>query len=475
MKYFFILGKNPTLSIAEISAVFADARNGEIADKKVFIFETKKKIDAGRAIKKMGGIIKIGIVESAAEENSGALLKIMQEITRPSEKGKFNFGISDYSGRKIYPAPSGPASRDEYGARGRSWVNLKILGMEIKKYLRQQGVSCRWVTSREPTLSSVVVEQNKLTNGGIEFVLIKSPHAPLIKGSAGGIFVGRTLAVQPFKELSRRDYGRPARDEYSGMLPPKLAQIMINMTITPSPRQFGGQVWQGGGCWGGATILDPFCGSGTILTEAMLMGYKNLIGSDVSKKAIGDTKKNIEWIAKNFPASPADGQLSIPNFQLFNISADQISKFIKPNSIDAIVTEPYLGPQRGKMDIAKIKKELEALYSKSLSEFKKILKPGGRIVMVWPAFVLPFVGASADAKALVDKSAGEKISAGEPIFKKNRFDLQRLSPNLNGLKIINPIPENLRKNDIIKLTEKNTIIYGREGQKVWREIVILKK
>lgn len=474
MKYFFILGKNPTLSIAEISAVFADARNGEIADKKVFIFETKKKIDAGRIIKKMGGIIKIGLVESEVEENSGALLKIMQEITRPSEKGKFNFGISDYSGRKI---------------------NLKILGMKIKKYLRQQGVSCRWVTSREPTLSSVVVEQNGLTKEGVEFVLIKSPqmggktpppHISLNKslpalhaqswqaGGAEGILVGRTMAVQPFKELSRRDYGRPARDEYSGMLPPKLAQIMINMAITTSPRQFDGQVWQERDR-DKIIILDPFCGSGTILTEAMLMGYKNLIGSDVSKKAIEDTKKNIEWTAKNFPASPADGQLSIPDFQLFNIRADQISKSIKPNSVDAIVTEPYLGPQRGKMDIAKIKKELEALYSKSLSEFKKILKPGGRIVMVWPAFVLPFVGASADAKALVDKSAGEKISAGEPIFKKNRFDLQRLSPNLNGLKIINPIPENLRKNDIIKLTEKNTIIYGREGQKVWREIVILKK
>ena len=46
----------------------------------------------------------------------------------------------------------------------------------------------------------------------------------IIKG-----FLGQTLVVQPFKVLSKRDFGRPARDDHSGMLPPKLAQIMINL------------------------------------------------------------------------------------------------------------------------------------------------------------------------------------------------------------------------------------------------------
>lgn len=50
----------------------------------------------------------------------------------------------------------------------------------------------------------------------------------------------------------------------------------------------------------GDVILDPFCGSGTILTEAMLINYKNLIGADISPKAINDTKKNIEWIIRNY-------------------------------------------------------------------------------------------------------------------------------------------------------------------------------
>ena len=38
-------------------------------------------------------------------------------------------------------------------------------------------------------------------------------------------------------------------------------------------------------------LLDPLRGSGTILTEAAVMGYQNLYGSDISRKAITDTKE----------------------------------------------------------------------------------------------------------------------------------------------------------------------------------------
>jgi hypothetical protein len=50
-----------------------------------------------------------------------------------------------------------------------------------------------------------------------------------------------------------------------------------------------------------------------------------------------------------------------------------------------------------------------------------------------------------------------------------------LNPDLTGFKIINPIPENLKTNIFIKLTARNTMVYGREQQKIWREIVVLEK
>jgi len=433
MKYFFILGNNPTLSIAEISAVFelnnvAD-RTGQCPAptlmENVLILETNQKFDAQDLIKKLGGTIKIGEIADDAVETRQCLVsesfpsddnqtrhclvstddyineikKIIEtKIKNETPTAKYNFGISNYTNRNI---------------------NTKIIGMELKTWLKEKNISCRFVVSQEKTLSSVVVEQNKLLKSGVEIVIL--PEGKL----------GYTLAVQPFKELSFRDYGRPARDDLSGMLPPKLAQIMINLAVAPFIK--GGE----GIPSDDFVILDPFCGSGTILTEAMLMGFQNLIGSDLSRKAINDTEKNIDWVQKKFLTTNSQ----IPNIQLHNISAPQLSQKIQPNSIDLIATEPYLGPQRGKIDLPKIIGELTALYSAGLKEFFKVLKPGGRVVMVWPVWEDKFF----------------------------------LNPNLNGFKIAKSIPESLRNNPAIKLTARQTIIYGRPGQKVWREIVVLTK
>jgi len=423
MKYFFVLGINPTLSLAELAAVF---NNGEfsLAQKNIAILETDQKIEAN-IIKKIGGTIKFGLIhDKTASLMAQDILKSIATFSKPEKiETKFKFGISFY---------------------GKAKVNLKILGMEFKKRLLQSGIPSRWVVSREPTLSSVVVEQNKLTTAqGAEIVIIQFDKK---------LFLGKTIAVQPFKELSFRDYGRPARDDYSGMLPPKLAQIMINLALASSPCQGEGR---------GEVILDPFCGSGTILTEAMLMGYQDLVGSDVSSKAIEDTRKNINWIKNNF-------QLPITNFQLINADATQISKYIPQNSIDAIITEPYLGPQRGKPEIEKIIKELEELYSRSLMEFKKILKTNGRVVMVWPVFQRHPLSLRATGGSPACRTGRETISR-MPISEKT------INPNLSNFKIVNPIPQNLQKNIFINLTARRTMVYGREQQKVWREIVVLEK
>lgn len=398
MKYFFILGNNVSLSVAEIVAVIPDFLSLEILEKNVLILDAEKDINEAEIIKRLGGTIKIGkICGDVKRFNKDELISKVSKMISPGD-GKFCFGISYYGDTKL---------------------NIRVLGMELKKFLVKRGVSCRWVVSREKTLSSVVVEQNKLTTRGAEIVIIPR-HNDLL--------IGKTGAVQDFKSLSFRDFDRPARDSLSGMLPPKLAQIMINLA-TRGRKDI--------------VLLDPFCGSGTILMEAMLFGAKQAIGSDISAKAIADTEENTEWVKNKFNCGNFD-------YQLFKKSATEISRVVAQNSVDVIVTEPYLGPQRGdSADIYRVKKELSDLYGEAIAEFRKVLKKDGLVVMLWPCLTKKFTS------------------------KNNRLIF--MDPQFNGFEIVPPLPEEIINHPAVKISPRQTLIYGREGQRVWREVVILKR
>lgn len=421
MKYFFILGNNPTLSFAEIVSVFKLKLEQVLAlSKETLIIELGREIDARQIIRRLGGTIKLGIINDELKMTNNELIPndlILKLIDINNVAGKFNFGISYYghafaNSASVATTAKGAASAGKQG----KFKQEKEQAMKLKKALKEKGVGSRWVTSREKVLSSVVVEQNKLVGDrGMEIVII---------GNNEKYFIGKTLAVQPFKELSARDYGRPGRDDYSGMLPPKLAQILINL----SGAEFNN------------VLLDPFCGSGTIITEAALMGFQNLIGCDVSEKAVEDSKKNFQWIQKTY-------DLSLKSYDLKQCDVRQLSQKITRESVDAIVTEPYLGPsrmERNEKNIRQVAEELENLYRQAILEFARVLKSDGRVVMVWPVFRM----SNNEIKLKADKILG------------------------NYFKIVNILAQFL-SSDMIKLTERGTIVYGRENQRVWREIVVL--
>ncbi len=392
MKYFFILGNNASLSVAEIHALIG-LENAELLAPDFLLANINGSLDAEALMQRLGGTIKIGIIReeiNGGQNNlSAAAIKIAEAKQKISPSGKFNFGFSGY---------------------GEANFNRKDLGIKIKNFFSENNISSRFVVSNEKTLSSVVITQNKLIVRGVELVAIK-------KGDK--VLLGETLSVQPFKDLSRRDFGRPARDDLSGMLPPKLAMTMINLAGLDSFENI---------------LVDPFCGSGTIVGEAALMGYKNLFGSDISKKAIDDTYKNFSWMKELYKLEGAKLKLAVK-------SALKLSQFIKANYADAVVTEPYLGPQRGMINFKETISNLEELYSGAISEFRTILKKGGKAIMVWPSF----------------------------------YGQKPINPKHDGFKISPLLPDNLAKGQFIKQSERGTIIYGRPGQKVFREIVVLEK
>ena len=384
MKYFFIFGNHPDLSLAEIFALLGESARYLSFSSGALVIESEG-LDLVALNNRLGGTVKMGeivqLVPDLADRNIKESIKaVLEKATKPF------FGISLYGANHDF---------------------LK-LALSLKKELKIAERSPRYVTSRERVLSSVVVEQNKLTSGGTEIVFIKTHN---------GYWLGKTTVVQPFKALSARDYGRPARDDASGMLPPKLAQMMINLA----------------GAGLDEVLLDPFCGSGTMLSEAALMGYESLIGTDLSEKAVEDAGANFQFSINNFQLS---GDRPVAEF--FKCDVRRLATEIKPGEVDFIVTEPYLGPQRPGADLRKVKIELDDLYSDAIREFKKILKSGSKVVMIWPRM--------AGANGLVN-----------------------IEPDISGFELVNNWPSEFKN------MQPRELVYGREGQRVWRRIVILQK
>lgn len=389
--YTFILGREYLLSLAEIIQVFK-AENIEF---ELIVFNNQFAVfkcdELGQTIfSRLGGSKKYGEVEPVDTKEVEA--KIEDLVRSVRIKKKLNFGISEY----------GDASRKE--------KDIKALGLAIKNRLKEEGINSRFVTSKMAQLSSVVVKKNALASDrGIEVLVCKD------KGKA---WVGKTLAVQDFESFSARDYDRPARDDVSGMLPPKLARMMINLAGLSVDKD--------------KVVLDPFCGSGTVLQEAAILGAGKILGSDYSNNAVQGSLANIFWLK--------EGRELSAEFIVEQVDVRELSSWVPAQTIDLIVTEPFLGdPVRGKISGSQIKKrqaELSELYSAALEQFDQALKPDGRVVIIFP------------------------------FLDQDRLPLPK---KLAKLFTIVPVLEGVAD------TNRGGIDYKRPGQKLGREIFVLRK
>lgn len=399
--YFFILGKNPELSIAEILTLLKQ---------KQIIFKLSEANEQALVIKSeelnqdffnlLGGSKKFGEVIKVSEKVNFDFVKDILDGFRFD--GKFRFGFSFYN---ISKSELKKIQSDFYKR-----------GLSYKKVLKARGIKSRLVQTRDNDLSSVVVHKEKMIEQGVDVVVIKSSWHYLY---------GKTLAVQDYDAFSARDYGKPERDTIRGMLPPKLARMMINLA----------------GLEQGSLIIDPFCGSGTVLLEALNMGYQ-VKGFDKEQSAINQVENNLIWYQQRYVLD------QMP--ELGAVSVASLNKTIEANSVDAIVTEPYLGPplrgKESKWRLQQIKLELENLYKLALDRFYSVLKSGGKVVMVLPVFIVKG-DEEVHLQVNVDESKFTAIDVLEAL--RNQYDF--LS------------------------ADRNSYMYFRQGQKVWRNIKVWQK
>ena len=330
----------------------------DLISREVVIVSTESEFDCDAFMHRLGGTVKIGEIVASlgwdqSEEEFERVLSAQSLKTLFFQKstGKIRFGISVYDG-----------GGDESFLQ-QLCQKLKDWNMLVKENLKTAGLSSGFVRIDERKLPSATVAKEHLITKGAEIVFIVTKDA---------LLVGATRSVQAFEEFAIRDIARPGRDKRSGIMPPKLARMMINLACMP----------------GSGVLLDPFCGSATVVMEAMALGLKHIIASDTSDTAISDTQKNIHWLASRYKDKvPDTSEVKVIKGDVRNLAS-----FIQPQSIDAIVTEPYLGPplfaDMKDAAVERISYELASLYVSAFTQFVKVLKPGGKVVIIFPVFPL---------------------------------------------------------------------------------------
>lgn len=422
-KYLLQLGHCPDLSYAEIIAV-SQRLTGlavtvqRIGDAAIVEFASDEQVRS--FCEELGGTIRaaqIFYADDAADLRSiptltpERLLEVLlaahidQMLIGRKKRPIFGISILDSSEKKKHPHVLHSLINDA----------TKLL----KDHLRANEVSSRFIApdpqSDSGCLSGAQVEKNGLLEEGMEILLHVHPQT--------GVQIAGTIWLQHYEEYSHRDYGRPGRDSHSGMLPPKLARILINLARDATVK----------------TILDPFCGSGGVVSEAGMMGLQ-ATGFDNSQKAVDDTAKNWEWLQAN--AGSPTGEL-----RAFLGDARQLRTLCEPLFFDACATEPYLGPPTNRpldpLRFDALAKELIPLYLRALGEIRTVVKPGARVVFIVPRFCL----------------TGDKPFGTLALMSEMR---------LQGYTILDPL------SDFSPSKSRTTLIYSRPKQVVQREIFVLK-
>ncbi|HYH74328.1 MAG TPA: hypothetical protein VD735_00045 [Candidatus Saccharimonadales bacterium] len=340
-KSLFILGRQPAIGRAELESLYGADHLEPIGDSAVACDLSVDAIDFARLGSSMRVARPLDDLPTTnwpqvAKRVMKAFPELLDEL--PLD-GKLKLGISTFG----LPVTAN---------------DLLRTGLMLKKICKANNRSVRVVPNTEPALNTAQVLHNQLTGDmGIELLFIEH---------GGKTYIAQTAAIQDIDAYAKRDQGRPKRDARVGMLPPKLAQTIVNLGVgklEPAIKH---------------VVLDPFCGTGVVLQEALLMGY-GAYGTDLEPRMIDYSRQNLEWLATYGVES--DVQLE----------AGDATDHHWEHPFAAVACETYLGRPLNSLPNPEVLREIKGTCNVIIEKFMRNLTgqipAGTRLCLAVPAWV----------------------------------------------------------------------------------------
>ena len=335
-----ILGRQPVLGRAELESLFGADKLTPVGDIAILIDHEVREVPFAR----LGGTVKLTKLLTFIESTDWKKIEDHLVNNLPKHlhyfpEGKLTIGLSAYG---LSASPE----------------RMNATALTLKKIIKQAGRPARVVPNREKELNTAQVLHNKLTDpSGLELVFIRDGDRTVMT---------QTIALQDIEAYAARDQARPKRDAKVGMLPPKLAQTIINLARPQKKSEI-------------EDILDPFCGTGVILQEALLMGFV-VAGTDIDERMAEYSRANIEWFCQKWMLVGA----------IFSVGQADATNYLWPNKFDAIACETYLGrpfSAEPKPEVLnEVIRDVDTIHKKFLKNVARQTKPGFRMCIAVPAW-----------------------------------------------------------------------------------------
>ncbi len=393
-EFIFICGKNFSVSAAEIVSCLEAGKIGfKVSDYSDEFIAVESEELPGNITDNLGGTLKTAkVVFSSKNKN---IKKIKKEI---AENMDFDRLFSGLPARTVFGVSS-YRSRKEY----------IILSKFFREKMKDAGINAKYIHLPNDRSSLIHVEVIK------KHLIDK--YIELLACSGKQFYIGKTTGVHNPFEFQKRDMERPVqRTMYS--IPPRLSRIMINLSMFKK-----------------GVLVDAFCGIGGILQEAALISA-DIYGIDNDRECVEGCIKNLRWLSGEY-------HIEIKNIENKIRAGDarKLSSYFAENSVDAIVSEPNLGPplkERPDYETAKrIIESLNPLYGKAVSEMVKILKPKKRIVITSPVFMVKEKPVGIDMNEISGKNGCLLIDPLREYGISHKFPLMDYEERHNTLRQIN--------------------------------------